>query len=417
MVRYWTRLTLLQRFTLASAVIAVGLAVLLSAVTVRAIESFAIKDEAQVAAEILLRTISSQLQPSDFAGTLPPKRKAFFDALFRAHGISDRSLRIRLWRADGRLLYSNVQEPETPATAGADLSTPNGFAVFLENRERIENATRGVVRFFVPVVVAGDPKPLAAFEIFYDLTHLQQQLRHVRLTVWTLVPLGMLALYTSVFVLVRRASRQILRQHADLTVAYLGTFQSLASAIDAKDSYTGDHSTNVARLAAQLAETLGLAAAEVEEVRMCARLHDIGKISVPDAILMKPGSLDPQQLAIMRTHVERGYEILRSAPLSDSVKLGVLHSHERWDGKGYPRGLAADGISVIARIVAVVDAYEAMTSTRPYRMALPTKYALQRLEQGAGSQFDPNVVRVFVQLIGEDEERKAPHPPASALPV
>src|SRR5713226_849363 len=112
MIRLWNRLTLLQRFTVASAAIAVALAVVLSVATVQAIESFAVKDEANVAAELVLRAIAPQLRQSDFGDTLPPARKVLLDALFSAHGVSDRALRIRLWRADGRLLYSNVPASE-----------------------------------------------------------------------------------------------------------------------------------------------------------------------------------------------------------------------------------------------------------------------------------------------------------------
>ena len=404
MVRLWNRLTLLQRFTIASAAIAVALAVVLSAATVQAIESVAIRDEAQVAAELVLRTIAPQLRPPDFAGTLPPERRVLLDALFRAHGVSDSALRIRLWRADGRLLYSNVREPKAFQTAGADLSTQNGYAVFVERQGRLENTTPSVVRFFVPIQVAGSQKPIAAFEIFYDLTHLQKQLQHVRRTVWTAVPFGFFVLYASVFVLVRTASQRLLKQQAALIAAHLGTYQSLASAIDAKDAYTGDHSANAADLAARVGRALRLPADVVEDVRIAARLHDLGKIGVPDAILTKPGPLNPDELVIMRRHAERGFEILQKAPLSDGVKLGVRYSHERWDGKGYPAGLAGEAIPLIARIVAVVGAYGAMTSDRPYRKALPVKEALERLERDAGSHFDPQIARTFVQLTRKERD-------------
>jgi len=399
MVGFWKRLTLLQRYTLVSAALAVGLTVLLSVVTVRAIESVAIRDEASVAAELVLRTIAPELQPDDFTGTLRADRRTLLDALFHAHGISDRALRIRLWRADGRLLYSNIQEPTAPVVAGADFKTPDGFEMFLKNRRQVESATPSVVRFFVPVQVEGNPKPLAAFEIFYDLAPLRQQLGHIRRTVLTAVPLGMLVLYVSVYALISTASRRLLSQQADLVVAHLGTYQSLASAIDAKDSHMADHSTNVADLAVRVARALGLRATEIDEVRITARLHDVGKIGVPDAILMKPGPLNEEEREQMRTHAVGGYEILRSAPLPDDVKLSVRHSHERWDGTGYPDGLASEAIPLYARIVAVVDAYDAMTNDRPYRKALPVDEAFRRLEREAGGQFDPRVVRLFIWLM------------------
>jgi len=415
MARVWNRLTLLQRFTLASATIAVALAVVLSNAIVRAIESFATRDEGQVAADLVLRTIAPQLRPADFKGTLPPERRALLDELFLAHGVSYRALRIRLWRADGALLYSNVPEPKALLPAGVDLSTQNGYAVFVERQGRLERITPSVLRFFVPVQAAGNPKPIAAFEIFYDLTHLHQQLQPVRRIVWIAVLLGFFFLYTSVDVLVRRASRRLLKQQDDLKAAHLGTYEALASAIDAKDSYTGDHSAHMADLAAWVGRLLRLPPDVVEDVRVGARLHDLGKIGVPDAILNKPGPLNPDELVIMRRHAERGFEILQKAPVSEAAKLAVRHSHERWDGKGYPAGLAGEAIPLVARIVTVVDAYEAMTSDRPYRKALPVQEALARLERDAGSHFDPHIARTFVQLIRK--EKALPGPAAAPAPA
>lgn len=391
-----------------------GLAVLLSTLTVRAIESSTIRDEAQVAAELVLRTVSPQLRPGDFKGDLPSERRKLLDGLFLAHGISDRALRIRLWRADGQLLYSNSADPKTTKLTGVDFAKDNGFAEFVERYRRFDSTAPDVVRFFVPIKEAGNPKTLAAFEIFYDLTHLQMQLGHIRRTVWTAVPTGILALYASVFVLVRRASNRLMKQQADLISAHLGTYQALASAIDAKDSYTGDHSTNVSDLAVQMAQTLQLPPQGVEEVRIAARLHDLGKIAVPDSILMKPARLTPEEWAVMRQHAERGFEILRKAPLPESAKLAIRHSHERWNGLGYPDGLAGGLIPLTARIVAVVDAFEAMTSDRPYRRAMPVQDALAELEKNAGSQFDSHIVRVFVQMIRRIKELPEFRPTSAA---
>lgn len=422
----WARLTLLQRFTVASAAIAVGLAVVLSVVAVRAIQAVSVKDEPQVAAELVLRTFSPQLRPSDFQGTFPPERRTLLDALFRAHGISDKILRVRLWHADGRLLYSNVTEHKFIA-ARADLSSADGYRQFVLRRQGAEEGDPGVARVFVPVQVAGNPKTVAAFEIFYDLTLLNQRLAYLRRTIWTAVPLGLFILYGSVFVLVRRASRQLLRQQDQLIAAHLGTYHALAGAIDAKDSYTGDHSTSVAALAADVGRALGLAPEVIEDAKIAARLHDVGKIGVPDAILMKPGPLTPEEWAVMRKHAEAGYEILRHAPLSDDVKRAVLHSHERWDGNGYPDGLAAHAIPLLARIVAVVDAFEAMTGDRPYRKGLPREEAIDRLRTSAGTQFDAHVVRAFVGVMERSQwersgvasgaPRAAASPQADAAPA
>lgn len=211
MVALWGRLTLLQRFTVASAAIAVALAVALSVMAVRVIQSVAVKDEAQVAAELVLRTLSPQLRPSDFQGTFPDERRTLLDSLFRAHGISDKILRVRLWHAEGQLLYSNVPEPGLVAVR-ADLSSQDGYRQFVLRRQGMEEGAPGVARVFVPVQVAGNSRTVAAFEIFYDLTVLNQRLAILRRMIWTAVPLGLFILYGSVFVLVRRASRQLLKQ-------------------------------------------------------------------------------------------------------------------------------------------------------------------------------------------------------------
>ena len=393
------RLTLLQRFTLASALIAVVLAVTLSAVTVRVITALAIQDEAHVAAELVLRTLSPELRPDDLRGPLGPARRILLDSLFRAHGISDKILRVRLWRTDGQLLYSNTTETDSLALVAANLTTPEGYRRFVAARQETEGGAPGEARVFVPVQLGGSVETLGAFEIFYDLTLLRQRLSYIRRIIWAAVPAGLFVLYASVFVLVRRASRTLLKQQADLVAAHLGTFRALASAIDAKDSYTGDHSTRVSDLAAELGRALGLGEPALTNLRMAARLHDLGKIAVPDAILTKQGPLSEHETAVMRGHAEAGYAILQDAPLPEAVKLGVRHNHERWDGQGYPAGLVGEAIPVFSRILAVADAYEAMTSDRPYRPALPQPEAVHRLRAAAGTQLDPTAVEAFVRRV------------------
>jgi len=411
MIRMWNKLSLIQRYTILSAAITVALAVVLSEAMLRWIERLAIEDEAKVGAEQVLRAIAPQLKPNDFGRTLSTQQRAFLDMVFRAPGGLNRAVRVRLWRADGRLLYSNASESQAVQATGVNLSTQNGFAVFAERQGRVDQAAAGLVRFFVPLTIEGETKPIAVFEIFYDLAH---RLDDIRGRVRTTVPLGFFFLYAAIFALVDRGSRQLQKQQADLKEAYLGSVLSLASAIDAKDSYTGDHSSKVADLAVHVARALKLPAEMLDDVRWSGRLHDVGKIGVPDAILMKGAPLNPDELIVMRNHAERGYQILFKTPLTDRVKLAVRHSHERWDGNGYPEGLSGEGIPLMSRIVAVVDAFEAMTSDRPYRKGMPTQVALERLERDAGSHFDPRITNVFVQLVRKDVSLAALGPRAVA---
>ena len=167
---------------------------------------------------------------------------------------------------------------------------------------------------------------------------------------------------------------------------------SLATLLGLRDGYTGRHSDTVVDLCEGVARRVGVTGAEMAHLHIAAHLHDLGKIGVPDQILHKPGPLDDAEWSIMREHPVWGAYALESIPGFEEAALAVRHHHERWDGTGYPDGLAAEAIPIGARVIAVCDAYEAMTSHRPYREALPDPVARERIVAGTGSHFDPAVV-------------------------
>jgi HD-GYP domain-containing protein (c-di-GMP phosphodiesterase class II) len=167
---------------------------------------------------------------------------------------------------------------------------------------------------------------------------------------------------------------------------------SLATLLGLRDGYTGRHSDTVVDLCEAVARRVGVTGAEMTHLHIAAHLHDLGKIGVPDQILHKPGPLDDAEWSIMREHPVWGAQALERTPGFEEAALAVRHHHERWDGTGYPDGLAAEAIPIGARVIAVCDAYEAMTSHRPYREALPEPLARERIVAGTGSHFDPAVV-------------------------
>jgi HD-GYP domain-containing protein (c-di-GMP phosphodiesterase class II) len=174
-----------------------------------------------------------------------------------------------------------------------------------------------------------------------------------------------------------------------LAVTLEASVGSLAALLDLRDGYTGQHSSTVVDLCEQVARRVGVAGDELEHLRIAAHLHDLGKIGVPDQILHKPGPLDETEWSIMREHPVWGARALESIPGFRCASHAVRHHHERWDGSGYPDGLAGDAIPIGARVIAVCDAYEAMTATRPYRPALAEPLARERIVAGTGTQFDP----------------------------
>ncbi len=185
------------------------------------------------------------------------------------------------------------------------------------------------------------------------------------------------------------------------------TIYALTAAIDAKDHYTFNHSENVARYASTLASAIGLDSEHVEIVRQAGILHDIGKIGIPESILSKDGRLSDEELTIMKRHVEGSIAMIRHLPSLDYVIPTAIAHHERWDGKGYPRGISGTTIPIGARCLCLADTFDAMTSNRPYRKALSAEEAVAEIERGLGTQFDPELGRTFMQLVIDGQIKSA----------
>lgn len=193
--------------------------------------------------------------------------------------------------------------------------------------------------------------------------------------------------------------RDTSRSHKSGYSEHASTIYALTAAIDAKDHYTFQHSQNVAYYAASLAKAAGMSSDLVEIVREAGLLHDIGKIGVREDILNKPGKLTQDEFEIMKSHVENAVNIIRYLPSLDYVIPAVLSHHERYDGRGYPRKLAEENIPITGRILCIADSFDAMTSIRNYKDAIPVDEAIKILRSEAGKQFDPNLVEIFVELI------------------
>jgi HD-GYP domain-containing protein (c-di-GMP phosphodiesterase class II) len=203
-----------------------------------------------------------------------------------------------------------------------------------------------------------------------------------------------------------------LEQVLTLSSAYRGTALLLGDVIEGDDEYTGEHSRSVLELSLVVADALGLDAARRRNIEFAALLHDVGKIRIPKQILNKPGPLEPEEWAIMRCHTIEGEAMLRKVggTLSDVGRV-VRSTHERYDGAGYPDGLAGDGIPLEARIISVCDAYSAITTNRPYRAAQSPATAIAELVRCAGSQFDPRVVEAVIEITRGDVFAEAPSAP------
>jgi len=191
--------------------------------------------------------------------------------------------------------------------------------------------------------------------------------------------------------------------HKDLQEAYLDTIHRLVLAAEYKDEDTGDHIKRMSQYCALIAEKLDLSAKEVQNILYAAPMHDVGKIGIPDSILMKPGKLTDEEFQTMKTHSVIGANILaysKAEILKIAEQIALSH-HEKWNGRGYPQGLSGDNIPLVGRIVGLADAFDALTSKRPYKDPYTVEVALDIIKKERGEHFDPDVVDVFLKNIDE----------------
>jgi len=208
-------------------------------------------------------------------------------------------------------------------------------------------------------------------------------------------------------------ARWAVAQFAEQQKAYEATVGALCQAVETKDFYTRGHSDRVSRGSVMIAREIGMHGERVEAIRYAGMLHDVGKLGVPTKVLQKTGKLTEEEYAAIQLHPMRGLDIVREIGFLDEALAGIMHHHERIDGRGYPMGLAGDEIPEFARVLAVADAFDSMTSTRSYRGARPVAEAIEELRKWSGTQFDPAFVDAFVAALKRDGWQR-PEPPVIA---
>jgi hypothetical protein len=239
---------------------------------------------------------------------------------------------------------------------------------------------------------ASRPSLLLAFDLAFAALGL------VLAGLWVVIgPLAAPVVLAPLFV-----ARWAMGQFSEQQRAHQATLAALCQAVETKDFYTRGHSERVSRGAGMIARQIGMRADRAEAVRFAGMLHDVGKLGVPTKVLQKDGPLTEQEFAAIQLHPMRGLEIVREIGFLTEALTGIMHHHERMDGRGYPMGFAADEIPEFARIIAVADAFDSMTSTRAYRKAAKIGDAVTELRKGAGSQFDPKIVDAFVCALNRD---------------
>ena len=240
-------------------------------------------------------------------------------------------------------------------------------------------------------------RPAAAVDISVSQITAQsgQETKFVILS--TMIACGVI--FISLLTLATAAQRELNRRGRAAETTFLQTMLGIANIVDQRDPYTAGHSHRVAEYSVAVAKQLKLSNVLIERVRWSALLHDLGKIGIPDAVLLKAGPFDQLERQIINHHPSIARDILGEVEAMAEIVPCVLHHHERWDGSGYPAGLAGEAIPLLARVIAVADSFDAMTTDRPYRNALPIDEARRRLSDGSGSQWDERCIAAILELI------------------
>jgi putative nucleotidyltransferase with HDIG domain len=427
-------LTLLRVFLLTSALICAGAGVALGSILSRSLKSEALNAEKTD----LARYVDGVVQPALVHGNridIPWRQDAqLADGVLRQRDI----VTVKVWQADGILAWTNTlsrssrgrlvpnrDRNQIDKHLGLDdelekaIDTNQPVAALVgtggkgeDKFERNDLGYQHLFEVYAPIEGATSGRPIGAYEIYADPRALGRLMGSRRTTLWLAVAGVFVALWALLALLVRGASRTLRRQNAKLRTrtielvesnrlleeSALEAVESLNATVDAKDPYTAGHSQRVQRIAVAIGEELGLERERLEVLRFAGLFHDIGKIGVPDAILMKPDRLTELEFEIVKRHPDDGARIVARLRRLEAAVPAILHHHERWDGNGYPHGLCGEGIPLEAAIVGLADAVDAMTTDRPYSCARTLDEATEEVVRNRGTQFAPAVVDAFVAL-------------------
>jgi putative nucleotidyltransferase with HDIG domain len=413
-------LTLLRVFLAASALVLALGGVVLSSVLTRALTGQSLADNTQS----LTRYVDGVLRPTLVQGSRlqvgPQVSSVLLGELRRQPDL----VTVKVWRPDGVLAWTNrgrgrigrrFEVDGDLAEALRDRRAAGSIDDLSADEDEMERSLGfdHMLEVYAPVLGGDGKTALGAYEIYADPAGLEHSLASRRHLIWLAVGLVFIALWGALAILVRGASSTLRRQtrqlrersralmesYRRLEESSLEAIESLNATVEAKDPDTAGHSLRVQQVALAIGEELELAPERLDALRYGGLFHDIGKIAVPDRILVKPARLDDEEYAHMKTHSEEGARIVAKLGRLRKAIPVIRHHHERWDGGGYPDGLAGVEIPLEAAIVGLADAWDAMTTDRPYHRALTSQEAFAEVRTGRGAQFAPDVVDAFFAAV------------------
>jgi putative nucleotidyltransferase with HDIG domain len=363
-------------------------------------------------AKQMLAVVKENLSRKDFRHHHLSKRKQ--SLLSRLAGPNV----LKIWAKEKKLLFSNSKkvnqfnftEDLNKALGGQSLFQET-HSLNDDNANQSPKANQLWLEVYTPIKF--NLRIIGAFELYFSLNEFNAKMRLIYIYTYLFTIVGFLAIWSVLSGSLWSASATIQHQNIELKKLahkqlnalklleknYLGTMQSLVTTLEAKDPYTSGHTSRTSYYCQLIANELKLSAKQKLNVERAALLHDLGKIGTPESILFKKTNLSEAEWAVLKEHPVVGSKIVASVPFLAEVAPIIRHHHERYDGCGYPDGLAGKQIPLESRILAVADAFDALTSSRSYRQALPAQLALKELRKNSGTQFDPLIVAAFAKIL------------------
>jgi putative nucleotidyltransferase with HDIG domain len=427
-------LTLLRVFLVASAVLLALAALGLGTILTHALRSQAVEDAKSSLTQYTNGVLNSELLRDSHLVIRRQLPQVIESDLTSRPDIFS----VKVWRADGVLAWTNVA-PERigkrfPATHHLEEVVETGEAeAELEDLGEAEDAAEArlgidrAIEVYAPI--RAGRRVVGAYEIYADSRPIEASIARGKRVIWMTTLVVFAVVWALLLLLVRVASvtltrqtdklrarsRELMESYARLKENSLEAIESLNATVEAKDPYTAGHSVRVQELAVAIGTELGLTGQRLESLRLAGLFHDIGKLAVPDALLTKPARLTPDEFSLIQQHSEAGARIVgKLGLLRDAVPV-IRHHHERWDGRGYPDALAGPDIPLEAAIVGLADAWDAMTTDRPYQPALSLQAAIVEIREGRGTQFAPEVVDAFLATLGRGSLRLVAEEPTLEL--
>jgi HD-GYP domain-containing protein (c-di-GMP phosphodiesterase class II) len=363
---------------------------------------------AHIVSDILASVLSHHFSQETFKEPFSTENKAELDNIISSIIANGELEAIKILNTDGEVLYScyitdkdKIKDMSFIKSLSGEV-THNIVKAGDLNLTRTQNNDNNdlLMQIYSPIFYP-DKNVRGVFEIYFDIEELNKDILKTRLTIFGIVIASSLIFYGLLLGIAKNASNKIESQTKQVLEDFIETTAVLGELIEIRDHYTGQHVKNIKEISDAVGKKMGLDQNKIEDLKLAASLHDIGKIGISDEILNKKGPLTEKEYEIIKKHPLTGAYAIRNIVRLKSIYKIILYHHERYDGKGYPFGLKGKEIPLCSRILSVMDAYDAMTSDRPYRKAMPMDEAIKIIKSEKGKQFDPEVVDAFTSYMSQ----------------